>query len=83
MLWWKPGSKIGKKVILEKITFIHKPRTSVDETGCENFKALFAPLEFQTDLGQQTGANKSPFEVHHKMTHQKKKHRQAPVELVL
>ena len=82
MLWWKPGSKIGKKVILKKITFIHKPRTSVDETGCENFKALFAPLEFQTDLGQQAGANKSPFEVHHKMTHPKKKHRQAPVELV-
>lgn len=26
-------------------------KTSVDETGCENFKALFAPLEFQTDLG--------------------------------
>lgn len=57
MLWWKPGSKVKKKVILKKLTFIHKPRTSVDETGCENFQALFAPLKFQTDLGQQTGAH--------------------------
>ena len=59
---WLQGRKEGD---LEKTPFIHTPRTSVDETGCENFKALFAPLEFQTDLGQQTGANKSPFEVHH------------------
>lgn len=57
----------------------------MDEAGCENFKALFGTSGISDRLGSRDRCSKSPHEVHHNtwMTHLKKEHRQAPLELEL